>query len=152
MVPEPDSVPAAFTVTGLDTYGAAASTEVPFSIRAGYKPGPCLEMEWTLDAYLPGIYGDRGDSTLAPYVKPGVDLYPRVARGGSWYDDPKDLRSAARVRSSAAWKIQDPQLPKSIWYHTDAEWLGFRLVRPLKVPPADTMHQIWNSGRGEENE
>ena len=48
--------------------------------------------------------------------------------------------------SDAAWKQQDPQLPKSIWYHTDAQWLGFRLVRPAKVPSADEMYRYWNSG------
>jgi len=26
-------------------------------------------------------------------------------------------------------------LPKSIWYHTDAEFVGFRIIRPLKAPP-----------------
>jgi hypothetical protein len=44
------------------------------------------------------------------------------------------------------WKQQDPQLPKSIWYHTDAQWLGFRLVRPAKVPTAEEMYNYWYSG------
>ena len=56
------------------------------------------------------------------------------------------LRCAARVPSDASWKIQDPQLPKSIWYHTDAQWLGFRLVRPAKTPSLDEMYRYWNSG------
>ena len=34
------------------------------------------------------------------------------------------LRSAARVYSDAEWKKQDPQIPKSIWYHTDATFVG----------------------------
>ena len=29
-------------------------------------------------------------------------------------------RSAARMGSEEAWKQQDPQIPKSVWYHTDA--------------------------------
>jgi hypothetical protein len=41
-------------------------------------------------------------------------------------------RSAARDYSKPEWKIQDPQLPKSRWYHTDALFVGFRVVRPLK--------------------
>ena len=64
-----------------------------------------------------------------------MKLYPRVVRGGSWDDDPDRLRSAARNYSRKDWKVQDPQLPKSIWYHTDAQWLGFRVVRPLNPPP-----------------
>ena len=43
--------------------------------------------------------------------------------------------------------MQDPQLPKSIWYHTDAHWLGFRIVRPLNVPEPEAMDVMWNLGR-----
>jgi hypothetical protein len=67
-------------------------------------------------------------------------------RGGSWDDTPDKLRSAARRGSDRSWKQQDPQLPKSIWYHTDAQFLGFRIVRPLKVPSAQEMQACWNSG------
>ena len=38
--------------------------------------------------------------------------------------------------------MQDPQLPKSIWYHTDAQFLGFRIVRPLKTPSAEEMQVL----------
>ena len=81
----------------------------------------------------------------SPFNQP-VTQYPRVARGGSWDDDPKDLRSASRRFSRETWKQQDPQLPKSLWYHTNAGFLGFRIVRPLKIPTAETMHMIWNLG------
>lgn len=89
-------------------------------------------MEWTLDQYFPDSYaklpGDK--ASLNPFVAP-TKLYPHVARGGSWEDEAKLLRSAARVKSDPLWKVQDPQLPKSRWYHTDALFLGFRVVRPL---------------------
>ena len=107
-------------------------------------------IEWVLDWYEP--YPSAAAPSENPYVKPGKLLYPRIARGGSWYDDADLLRSSVRFKSNPKWKIQDPQLPKSIWYHTDGEWLGFRLVRPFTVPSAEEMFQIWNSGRGEENE
>ena len=110
-------------------------------------------LEWVMDAYLPGLYpNQKGDLLKNPFVKPGKDLYPRVAKGGSWFDDPEYCRSASRYGSEPDWKIQDPQLPKSIWYHTDAEWLGFRVVRPLKTPPTTKMLEIWNVGKGEEND
>jgi hypothetical protein len=72
--------------------------------------------------------------------------YPHVVRGGSWDDAADKLRSAARRASDKVWKQQDPQLPKSVWYHTDAQFLGFRIVRPLKVPSAEQMQGYWNSG------
>jgi formylglycine-generating enzyme required for sulfatase activity len=100
--------------------------------------------EWTLDQYDPGFYKTSPASN--PWNK-ATKPYPHVARGGSWDDDePEKLRAAARRASSAEWKRQDPQLPKSIWFHTDAQFLGFRVVRPLKVPAPAEMQAYWNSG------
>ena len=42
--------------------------------------------------------------------------------------------------------MQDPQLPKSTFYHTEPQWLGFRIIRPLEVPSAEEMQAIWNTG------
>jgi formylglycine-generating enzyme required for sulfatase activity len=102
--------------------------------------------EWCLDGYAADYY-KQFVSVLAdnPWNK-ATKPYPHVARGGSWDDDPARLRSAARRASDKSWKQQDPQLPKSIWYLTDAQFLGFRIVRPLKVPSADDLNQYWNSG------
>lgn len=97
-------------------------------------------MEWTLDQY--GSYADSGPSTWRPATK----AYPHAVRGGSWNDPPDRLRCAARVPSSPDWKMQDPNLPQSIWYHTEGLWLGFRLVRPLKIPSVMEMYKYWNSG------
>ena len=103
-------------------------------------------MEWTLDQYAPDSYSRfAGKTALEPWVV-ATKPYPHAVRGGSWVDDAAGLRCGARVASDASWKMQDPQLPKSIWYHTDAQWLGFRLVRPLKLPTADQMFRYWNSG------
>jgi hypothetical protein len=33
---------------------------------------------------------------------------------------------------------------------TDAKWIGFRLVRPLRIPSPEEMYYIWNCGRPEE--
>ena len=67
-------------------------------------------------------------------------------RGGGWEDDAEKLRSAAREKSSADWKDLDPQLPKSVWYHTSAPWIGFRVVRPRDIPSAEEMYRVWNNG------
>jgi formylglycine-generating enzyme required for sulfatase activity len=92
--------------------------------------------EWVLDAHDAGYYATfEGRLARSPVNWP-TELYPRIVRGGSWDDDPDRLRSAARRESKASWKIQDPQLPKSIWYHTDAPWVGFRVVRPFSAAGA----------------
>ena len=50
-------------------------------------------IEWTLDQYTPDRYATLDAAT--PWVQ-STTPYPHVARGGSWDDDPQDLRSAAR--------------------------------------------------------
>ena len=101
--------------------------------------------EWVLDAYDPGFYASLGPDVAGNPIRWPSELYPRVVRGGSWDDDPERLRCAARRRSSKGWKIQDPQMPKSIWYHTDAPTVGFRVVRPLVPPPLGERARYWEA-------
>ena len=109
--------------------------------------------EWTLDRYEADFYAGFSDSEPAvfPVCLPSGDEYPRVARGGSWMDypyDPEDPeapllhRSAARLASTEDWKIQDPQLPQSKWYLTDAQFLGFRVIRPLQSPTEEEIKKF----------
>ena len=133
----------------------------PEQIRSGYvkmgsrKPNPWglydmhgNVMEWTLDAYDPRAYEKRtviGEVIENPWVR-STQRYPRVARGGSWYDPAFECRSARRIFSEPSWQMQDPQLPKSLWYNTDAQWLGFRIVRSDEIPSEEDLFEIWNSG------
>jgi formylglycine-generating enzyme required for sulfatase activity len=98
-------------------------------------------MEWTLDQYAPY----KAEAQTNPWV-PATTPYPHAVRGGSWNDPASALTCTARTPSTPDWKQQDPQLPKSIWYLTDAQWLGFRLVRPAKLPGAAEMFRYWNNG------
>jgi formylglycine-generating enzyme required for sulfatase activity len=98
-------------------------------------------MEWTLDQYAPYTAAAQEN----PWVR-STASYPQAVRGGSWNDDETKVSCAVRVASHESWKRQDPQLPKSVWYMTDAQWLGFRLVRPAKLPTAEEMYRAWNNG------
>lgn len=89
--------------------------------------------EWTFNQYDPSGYVNG----LLPVTKE----YPVSLRGGSYKDDPRDLRSAARQGSKSNWKQRDPQFPKSKWWFTDAPFVGFRVVRPKEVP--ENMNQFW---------
>jgi formylglycine-generating enzyme required for sulfatase activity len=100
--------------------------------------------EWTADQYVPDYFERIRGGATNPFVRPET-LYPRTARGGSWNDDPDMLRSALRIGSEPLWQQQDPQLPKSVWYLTDAPWLGFRILRPQEVPSVEEMNYYWNS-------
>ena len=90
--------------------------------------------EWCLDQYLPDRYKQLAGKLVESPVVPVTEEYPQVVRGGAWTDEAPLLRSAARRGSNKDWKAQDPQIPQSIWYHTDANFVGFRVVRPLRVP------------------
>ena len=87
--------------------------------------------EWVGDLYAADFYGTPAATAPNPYNDPGTALYPHSVRGGSWDDDPAKLRSAARRASDVKWSRRDPQNPKSIWWHTDATFVGFRVVREL---------------------
>lgn len=98
--------------------------------------------EWTLDQHTTDFYG-AFQAAVNPLAWPKTE-WGRVVRGGSWQDDPEQLRSAARLSSVEAWKQQDPQIPKSIWYLTDALHVGFRVVRPLETPSAEERKAKWD--------
>lgn len=99
--------------------------------------------EWTLDAYDKETYKKRKGKNMAnPFEKP-AKTYPRSVRGGSWKDSSDKLRSASRVHSEKRWKMRDPQIPKSKWWHTDATFVGFRIVRPYNTPNQKEQKIFW---------
>ena len=107
--------------------------------------------EWVLDGHGETTYADRviagrgkASALVDPISWPSAE-YSRVVRGGSWDDDPGDLRSAVRRKSRDSWKMLDPQLPKSIWYLTNARTVGFRVVRPFAEPTPEQQEEYWQA-------
>ncbi len=100
--------------------------------------------EWVLDQYTTDFYSrDLKGIAQNPLAIPKT-IYPRIVRSGGWDAEPDRLRSAAREESSEDWKEQDPQIPQSIWYHTDALHVGFRVVRPLVEPSDEEKAAKWD--------
>ncbi len=103
--------------------------------------------EWVMDQYDKKAYKDFADGKVtkpasAPFVTPKKALsvykmFDEVCRGGSCAHEAKDCRSAKRIVSDKTWKEHDPQFPQSIWWMTDAPYVGFRVVRPLVAPSAE---------------
>jgi formylglycine-generating enzyme required for sulfatase activity len=101
--------------------------------------------EWVIDQFSETHYEQFVGKTLkaADVINWPTERYPRVCRGGSWYDDADMLRSAARMGSEEDWKAMDPQEPKSIWWYTEAWWNGFRIIRPLNEPETKEEKRKW---------
>ena len=108
--------------------------------------------EWVLDQYIPDFYGKSNGQLVSNPLAIPTELYPRIVRGGGWNQDAEQLRSAAREASSEDWKEQDPQEPKSIWYHTDALHVGFRVVRPLVEPSEQERIEKWDNTQPEQKD
>lgn len=98
--------------------------------------------EWTYDQYSKEFYA-KSANAKNPVAVPD-QLYPLVVRGGSYEDDAKYLRSAARSASDPAWKQIDPQIPKSNWWFPEAPFIGIRLVRPAVAPTKEAIDAYYN--------
>jgi sulfatase modifying factor 1 len=106
--------------------------------------------EWVLDGYVADHYASlRGKvSDAADAVAWPTRLYPRVIRGGCWFDEAAPCRSAARHKSEDSdWKLSDPNLPESPWWFTEdpATGVGFRIIRPLATMDNPLKKRVWEA-------
>jgi formylglycine-generating enzyme required for sulfatase activity len=99
--------------------------------------------EWTLDQYAANYFELVKNSPNNPSVQP-VTKYPVTLRGASFRDETTKLRTAARLPSDRKWNARDPQIPRSKWWNTDAPFIGFRVVRPVKQPDAAAAELFFN--------
>lgn len=98
--------------------------------------------EWTMDEYKENAYATLGNEN--PWATPTV-IHPRTYRGGSWDDEADKLRSAARTGSTTKLQKRDPQIPKSFWWFTDSNYVGFRLVSPAEQPSPEAQKAFWQT-------
>jgi len=86
--------------------------------------------EFCSDWYNPDIYNSYPtDNKMALNPKGPSKGTEHVIRGGAYWSDAKDVRSAAREHTQQdAWLLTDPQIPKSIWWYSDSKHVGFRVV------------------------
>lgn len=90
--------------------------------------------EWCLDHYDGDFYATlpRDRAALGPVKGPTAARFPHVVRGGSWESSAAPCRSAARAASAPVWQKSDPGRPQSIWWLSDADFVGFRVARPVE--------------------
>jgi formylglycine-generating enzyme required for sulfatase activity len=93
--------------------------------------------EWTLDLFDEKLYDNRAKDPLKTltFNPPTDKKWGHVVRGGSWQDEAKDLRAARRLISEVDWMGEDPQFPRSVWWLTKMDTIGFRVVLPVEEYP-----------------
>jgi formylglycine-generating enzyme required for sulfatase activity len=107
--------------------------------------------EWVLDEYSKDGYEFLKSEQRAgrDAIKWPTKAFPRVVRGGSFEMESEKCRSTSRLGSDDdEWKMEDPNLPASPWWFTTtpATGVGFRIVRPLRVPTAPpSREKFWNA-------
>jgi formylglycine-generating enzyme required for sulfatase activity len=126
----------------LDDYAWYAGNSEEFTHEVGQKkPNPwgLHDMlgnvaEWCLDRYDASYYAkfQVNKPTLSPVLLPVEKRFGDVVRGGSYLDKPNGVRCASRRASELKWIKLDPNRPRSIWWLTSAEFVGFRVVCPVE--------------------
>ena len=106
--------------------------------------------EWVIDEMTADGYASAAalqqPVTAVDSIRWPTDLESRVVRGGAYFDEPSQCRSAARRGSEdEAWKDVDPNLPKSPFWYTEepALGIGMRLVRPVDIPSTSEKKSQW---------
>jgi len=106
--------------------------------------------EWVLDEYDETRYSHlSGKVTALDSVHWPTLRDPRVIRGGCWFDEPAQCRSAARHHSEDLdeWATNDPNLPVSPWWYTEdpTTGVGFRILRPLRPMDTELKPKVWDA-------
>ena len=89
--------------------------------------------EWVYDFYSPTEYKEATKKNPAVNPKGPKTGKVHVARGGDYSSSVEVLRSAARAFEEEWWRSGDPQIPKSIWWLPEMDFIGFRVARSVET-------------------
>ncbi len=87
--------------------------------------------EWTMDMYNPQYFEQLKRNPSGNFFIKRTDFRAfHTAKGGGYKSDIANLRIADRQPQTENWNKRDPQIPRSKWWLTDGDYVGFRIVRP----------------------
>ena len=85
--------------------------------------------EFCLDYYVPDVLSQYDQNTIVDNPTGPVHGQEFVIRGGSFKSDASETRLASRAPTNhSAWLLTDPQMPKSRWWYSDCNDVGFRVI------------------------
>jgi sulfatase modifying factor 1 len=87
--------------------------------------------EWVYDFYSPTGYKEAAGTNPAVNPKGPKTGKVHVARGGDYNSSTEELRSASRAFEEKWWRSGDPQIPKSIWWLPEMDFIGVRVARTV---------------------
>ena len=116
-----------FVVYSKNSQGKTQKPEVVKANPFGLTNMAGNAAEYCSDWYAPDAYSGLEEGTKDPKGPESGEEH--VVRGGSFKSDPGAVRSAARdFTRTDAWLKTDPQMPKSIWWLSDCNYISFRVV------------------------
>ncbi len=112
------------------TENSEGRTQLPSAVWAnpfGLKNMLGNVAEFCRDVYVSDAYTKFPGPVTDPIIDTGGEEH--VVRGGSYLSNAVELRISARNRTNTrAWLRTDPQIPKSVWWYSDCNYVGFRVV------------------------
>ena len=84
--------------------------------------------EWVSDFYSPDTYANNAKNSPTTNPKGPTKGNVHVARGGTYNSPQQEIRYADRAFEEEWWRFGDPQFPKSRWWLTQMDHVGFRIA------------------------
>jgi formylglycine-generating enzyme required for sulfatase activity len=106
--------------------------------------------EWTLDMYDPNYFAKLAENPKGDFfIKRKTFRSYHTAKGGGFKSKLDELRPADRQAQIEDWNQRDPQIPRSKWWLTDGDYVGFRIIKPVLQPSNEEAEQFYRELLGE---